>query len=106
MNKTLVYSLIILLLVLPSISAAILQGTIYNSNLDTETNVLLEVNTTPVQKYLSKTGEYSFNLPRGTYQLTATKGFLKITEEVNIQEEGIFRYDLFLLPSCTPLLGG
>lgn len=99
MKNWLLYFIIILLLTLPLISAATLKGVIYNSNLDPEINVLLEVNTTPVQKYLSKNGEYSFNLLKGEYQLTVTKGLLKITEEVTIQDNGIFIYDLFLLPS-------
>jgi len=99
MKNLLIYFVVLSLLVLPSISAATIQGAIYNSNLNIETNVLLEVNTTPAQKYLSRNGQYSFNLPNGIYQLTATKGLLKTTEEVIIQEDGIFLYDLFLLPS-------
>ena len=81
--------------------ATTLKGTIYNNNLDPETDVLVEINTAPVQKYLAKDGTYSFELPLGTYQLKATKESLTITENVKITAQGEFVYDLFLLPDFT-----
>ncbi len=89
--------IIILLLTLTSVSAATLQGSIYNTNLDIETDVLVEIDT---QQYLSKDGTYQFDIKPGEYQLTARKSFITITEEITIKE-GNNIFDLFLLPDFT-----
>ena len=94
MNKVFIFT--ILILIIPFSQAAALQGSIYSSDLKLETDVLLEVSTTPVQKYLSKDGTYSFQLPAGKYQLTAKKGFNSIVEEIEIEKDGTFILDLFL----------
>jgi len=93
--------LIILLSLSYTIQAATLTGSVYNSNLELEQDVLLELSTTPVQKYLSKDGTYSFELSNGQYTLTARKGFIEVTEAVVINTEGTFVLDLFLLPDLT-----
>lgn len=78
-------------------TATTLQGSIYNSNLELEMDVLVEINTNPTQKYLAKNGMYTFELPKGEYILTARKGFTEIEEDVKIVTEGTFIYDVFLL---------
>lgn len=94
------YIFIAVVLILPSLAAAAtLEGSIYNSNLELETNVIVEVNTKPLQKYLSKEGEYSFELPPGKYTLTARSSDYMVQEEVEIDSpEGTFIFDIFLLP--------
>ncbi len=77
--------------------AAVLEGSIYGSNLELEKDVLIEIDTTPQQKFLSKDGTYQFNLPIGKYTLTARKGFTDVEEEVSIVKEGTFTFDIFLL---------
>ena len=89
--------LLILLLLIPLTSAATLHGSIYNTNLELEKDVLVEISTTPEQKYLSKDGTYSFELNPDQYQLTARKGLNEITEIVKVEKEGTFLLDLFLL---------
>lgn len=80
-------------------TAATLTGSIYNSKLELEQDVLIEINTTPQQKYLSKEGTYSFELPKGSYVLTAKHEEYATTEEVDIvSEEGEYLFDIFLLP--------
>jgi len=96
-NKFALFSLLILLVALSS-QAATLKGTIYNSDLNVEKDVLIKIDTTPIQKFLAKDGVYTFQIPPGSYTLTATKGFNEINEKVEIKNEGIFIYDLFLLP--------
>ena len=54
--------LIIILLLVPLATAATLKGSIYNSNLELETDVLVEIDN---QKYLSKDGTYTFELDIG-----------------------------------------
>ena len=80
------------------VSAATLKGTIYNEELAIENNVLVEINTVPIQRALSAEGSYSFELPPGKYILTARKGSDIITEEVEIITDGEYVFDLFLLP--------
>jgi uncharacterized membrane protein len=95
--KRLLLLTIIILTLITSVSATILQGNVYGSSLELEQNVLIEINTEPAQKYLAKDGHYQFNLPLGNYQLTATKGFFKTSEEIQVSTDGDFVYDLFLI---------
>ena len=106
MNKKIIHKIILLfglLLLITTlfstiVSAAALKGTIYNEELAIENNVLVEINTVPVQRALSAEGSYSFELPPGNYILTARKGSDIITEEVEIITDGEYVFDLFLLP--------
>ena len=93
------YSALLILILIPLASAATLKGIIYDENLDTAKDVLVEVNTIPQQKYLAKTGTYSFELPPGKYVLTAKNNQYTITEDVEIlSDTGEYILDLFLLP--------
>ena len=90
---------LLLLLIVPLVSAATLKGSIYDENLDLAKDVLVEVNTQPQQKYLAKTGSYSFDLPPGKYTLTAKNDQYTVTESVEIHSPtGEYIFDLFLLP--------
>jgi len=91
--------LILLILLLSSlVSATTLKGTVYDANLEITENVLIEINSIPVQKFLSRDGTYTFRLSPGDYLLTVQKESLVVQEEVSIKEDGLFVYDLFLLP--------
>ena len=89
---------IIFLSLLPIISAATISGSIYNSNLLLERDVLMEINSIPPQKMLVKDGTYSFTLPPGKYLLSAQKEEIIVSEEITIVKEGAFILDLFLIP--------
>lgn len=90
---------LLLLLIIPFTTAAALKGTIYDENLDITKDVLVEINTVPQQKYLAKTGTYSFDLPVGKYTLTAKNDQYTVTEQVEIlSDKGEYVLDLFLLP--------
>ncbi len=93
------WCIVLILALLPLIHAATIQGTIYNTKLEVEKEVLLEVNTTPTQKYLARNGTYTFNLPKGSYVLTARKGAVEISEKLTVGEDGTYLHDIFLLPS-------
>ena len=100
MDKFKVFILIaVMLVILPSTFAATLEGSVYNSNLDIEQDVLLEINTVPIQKFLSKDGQYSFKLLPGDYVLTARNGLVVASENVEIKQDGTFVFDIFLFPS-------
>jgi len=91
--------LLFILLITPLASAATLKGSIYDEKLDLAQDVLVEINTAPQQKYLAKTGTYSFELPVGKYTLTAKDAQYIITEQIEITSaQGEYLLDLFLLP--------
>lgn len=86
---------------LPFASAATIKGALYNEQLDLETDVLVEINTVPVQKFLAKLGTYEFTVPPGDYTLTARKGLIEIREETKIVVDGTYIVDLFLLQDAS-----
>lgn len=87
-----------LLMVSTCAEAAIIKGSVYNTQLELEEDVLIEINTIPLQKVLATDGRYSFDLSLGTYTLTARKGLIEVSEDVTIVKEGVFTLDIFLLP--------
>ena len=67
-------------------------------------NVIIEVNSTPVQSIVAKYGMYSFELPEGSYCITASyfvNGDLTCydEEDITITDEGNYVVDLLLVPS-------
>ena len=89
---------LLFLLTLHSVAAATVHGTIYNSHLQAEPNVLLEVDTTPQQKLLAVDGKYSFTVSPGKYTITAQKENVTIEEKLEVTSDGDYVMDLFLLP--------
>lgn len=97
------FNLLIIIFLLSSLaSAATLKGEIYTEDLELAQDVLVGINTVPQQKYLAKTGSYSFELSPGEYLLTAKNNQYAITEEILVlSEKGEYILDLFLLPAFT-----
>jgi len=93
------FFLFFMLILTANAFGAIIQGTIYDMSLDELKDVLVEINTEPKQKIVAKEGLYSFNVPEGTYIITATqKDDLETTENITVSAEGDFILDLILLP--------
>lgn len=69
-------------------------------------NAIIEVNTTPVQSMVAKSGVYSFDLSSGAYLIQA-KYYQNGTlthygeEVITVSDEGSYVVDLLLLPSYT-----
>jgi uncharacterized membrane protein len=97
--KRIFLGVVLILLCLDFSLAATLKGSIYNSNLDLEKNVLVEVDTVPVQKFLAKEGTYTFNLPPGDYLLKAQTASFVSNDEIKIIAEGEYVRDIFLIPN-------
>jgi uncharacterized membrane protein len=85
-------------------SAAILHGAIYDMDFNTLNNVIVQVNTSTPQRFVSKEGQYSFVLDLGSYQVTAVYELpnhvlLYASENISISSEGYYVNDLFLRPT-------
>lgn len=92
----------LLLIILWSAEAARLYGNIYDIELNDLKNSVVEINTTPKQRFVAKDGAYTFTLPKGVYVLRAeyngTGAYGFVEEIVKVEQEGNFVYDLFLFP--------
>ena len=95
-------AIILLLMIIPSTSAAIIQGKIYDLELNRVDNVVVEVDTIPTQRVISKYGEYFFNVPHGNYTITASAllndQVYLVNENISVISDGDFSLDLFLFP--------
>lgn len=89
---------ILILLASGIVSAAIIEGTIYDIELNMLNNAQIEVDTTPKQHFVSKDGMYSFNVPVGEYTLTARHAEGIAEEKIRIADNGRYNIDLILLP--------
>ena len=95
--------LAMLLLMIPA-DAAVIQGKVYSwETLDILKNAVVEINTTPPQRYVAADGSYSFTVPPGVYSIKAYymkngKIQLEAEEIVSIDTEGEFVLDLILFP--------
>ncbi|MBI5397870.1 hypothetical protein HZB03_00255 [Candidatus Woesearchaeota archaeon] len=92
-----------LFLLCPFVLGATMHGSTYDLELKTLNNVVVEIDTTPVQRFVSKNGTYSFSLDPGSYFIRARyspDNFTTLTslDRIKIQKEGDYVFDLFLLP--------
>ncbi|MFA5176486.1 MAG: winged helix-turn-helix transcriptional regulator [Candidatus Nanoarchaeia archaeon] len=95
------FSLFLINLISVNAITATIQGSVYDLTLDKVSNVILEINTIPEQKYVAKTGDYSFeSIPIGNYVIKAYTQDKSIitTEDITITQEGTYTIDLFLIP--------
>lgn len=92
-----------ILLLSGNVKAATVQGIVYDFSLKPVENVLVEVDSAPVQRMVAQQGYYQFQVPQGTYTLVVKGG--KEWSEVLGQEgaevstEGVFTIDIILLPA-------
>jgi uncharacterized membrane protein len=104
MGKSNIIILMVFVLALCELaSAATLHGKVYDIELNELNNVVVEVNSVPQQRYVSKDGAYSFSLNTGDYELTATYTLdeahkYSSIDKVSIKNQGEYVYDLFLMP--------
>ncbi len=84
--------------------AATIHGTVYEwDSFKPLDNAVVEINSTPEQSFVATDSQYSFNLTRGTYNITAKylegdKVVYRATEEVVISDDGEYVHDLLLFP--------
>ena len=100
--------LLIALLIFPISLAATLQGTIYDISLEMVEDVMVSIDTTPSQLIISKDSTYFFNIPLGSYTLTANQYngdtiLASAEESINIRDDGTYTLDLLLFPTFEEL---
>jgi uncharacterized membrane protein len=84
--------------------AATIHGTVYEwYSFKPLENSIVKINSTPEQSLVATDAEYSFNLTRGTYLITANYFedntlVYKAEEKVIVSEEGEYVHDLLLFP--------
>ncbi len=94
---------ILMVLTLPC-CGALVHGTVYSwENLKPLPKAIVVVNSTPIQRVVTKNGSYSFNLPPGNYVIKAyyyQNGKLMLYDEDNItiKKNGSYIVDLILFP--------
>lgn len=103
-SVTILKSLFLLLFVISfsyEASAATIYGTIYDIGFEEFKNVIIEINTTPKQYFVSKVGNYSFDVPEGSYTLEATyilgnETLASHQESIMVTGEGEYILDMIL----------
>ncbi len=83
-------------------NAALLQGTVYDFSLTPVENVVVEVDSVPVQKMVVQDGKYQFQVPSGAYTLTVKGGqglsTVLAEEHAQVAGDGVFTIDIVLFP--------
>ncbi|MBI2110062.1 hypothetical protein HYT58_02745 [Candidatus Woesearchaeota archaeon] len=100
MLKKLIF-LLMFLISLQVVIAATIHGSVYSPYLEKLTNSVVEINTNPKQTMVAKTGNYSFNVPPGSYILEAgykNREAYSTNEQVVVDKEGTYVLDLILEP--------
>lgn len=104
-KKLLSITILLIYCLVPGALAAGVHGAVYSWSDFEEPlqNVIVEVNSTPTQSKVTTDGTYSFELPPGSYLITAKyyeNNILEYSteEEILIDSEGDFTIDLLLFP--------
>ena len=89
--------LFLFLLLISSAYAARIHGTIYDMELNELKGVVVEIDTSPQQRMVSKDSRYEFNVPEGDYKIKAAYSHeLGAQEDIMVKKDGDYVFDLFL----------
>ena len=95
-------SILLFLVVIGSVNAATIHGTVYDWGSLEPVNAFVEVNSIPKQSLVAINGEYSFELSQGSYTIKAVifggESRLTAEENITIAREGDSVLDLILFP--------
>ena len=99
MKKLILYTILIVIFSQISLAATI-HGTVYDLSLDPVKNIIVELDTNPAQRLVSKTGAYSFEVQPGEYTISAkqTLNSKELTQEkITVEfQQGEYIVDLFI----------
>ncbi len=91
--------LIVILLSLAFSEAADIYGNLYDPALKRMYSSVIEINTTPRQRFVSTNGSYHFTISPGSYEIRASSiTGLAAMENLTVVDEGRYILDLFLYP--------
>ena len=97
--------MLLILLSIPMVYASTIHVTIYDLSLKPVKDVIVEVDSQPPQKLVSRDGTYSFSLEKGSYTIKAETISAEksvIEERITIVDDnGNYVLDLFILPEQT-----
>ena len=98
-----ILTILVLLFCIHAVSAAKISGDVYDISLEKAMDVIVEIDTSPKQKIISKEGSYSFNVLPGNYTITAGMYIDNLLEayaeeDILIIEEGEYNVDLIIFP--------
>lgn len=90
-----------LLLLAASAAAAVIHGSVYDLELNTLRQAVVEIDTVPQQVMVSANGTYAFAVGPGSYHIVARHAKLDASaaENITIQNDGSYVLDLILFPN-------
>ncbi len=91
--------ILLIILLAPAASAATIHGNVYDYSLNLIKDAMVEIDTTPQQVIVAKDGSYSFNVPVGSYTITASKENTGVREQLTVVDEGAYTVDIILMES-------
>lgn len=102
MQKGTILLLTLLLFAVPAVQGATVAGAIYDLSLNPLEDVVVRINTTPVQTYVAKENIYAFEVSEGSYVMHAVHEGralrLSAEEEIIVTDDNRFIIDLILFP--------
>ncbi len=89
-----------------TIVTARIYGTIYDKTLKRVEDVIVQINTTPTQRFIAKQGTYSFEIPVGNYLVTVYREeednlTYYVMENITVPAVGTFLVDLYSKEAIT-----
>jgi uncharacterized membrane protein len=98
-----VFIIVLFVSLLNQAHAARIYGSIYDLSLDKVHNSVVEINTTPRQRFVAVNGTYDFEVSSGRYRLNAVYQERTVQmygeENITVTENGEYIIDLFLYPN-------
>jgi len=97
------YVIALLCVISGPVSAAVIDGRLYDYSLSQVRQGIVEIDTVPIQRHVTVNGSYSFDVPKGNYTIIAQslrEGIVlaNATQTIVVEEYGSFNLDLILLP--------
>jgi len=89
---------LVLLIIISTVSASKIHGTVYDISLNKVENVIVSINTNPMQRFVAKNGSYFFEVSNGDYEIVANYEDEKTIELISVKDEGTYILDLFVYP--------
>jgi uncharacterized membrane protein len=90
-----------LLVLASAVHAAVIHGNVYDLELNTLSQAVVDIDTMPKQVMVSRNGTYQFTVAPGKYIITARHAKLDLLarEQIMVKAEGSYVFDLILFPN-------